>query len=63
VTHCDAATGTHASSCTAPRRCRYLGYSTDNGAYYYYHTEPGLSYQDTLSAVRADADAKGLPFR
>ncbi len=27
---------------------QYLGYTTDNGAYYYYHTEPNKNYEDTL---------------
>ena len=26
----------------------YLGYYTDNGAYYYYHTEDGQNYQQTM---------------
>ncbi len=41
----------------------YLGYWTDNGSYYYYKTEPGMNYQDTLLAVKADADRAGVPFR
>ncbi|MBM4397894.1 MAG: hypothetical protein FJ087_19690 [Deltaproteobacteria bacterium] len=40
----------------------HLGYWTDNGAYYYYAKEPGLNEQDTLLAVKADADARGIPF-
>lgn len=40
----------------------YLGYWTDNGAYYYYKTEPGMNYEDTLLAVKADADRLGVPF-
>ncbi len=40
----------------------YLGYWTDNGAYYYYHTAPGLNYQQTLLAVRDDAKARGIPY-
>ena len=27
---------------------QYLGYSTDNGAYYYYETEPHKNYEDTM---------------
>ena len=41
---------------------RYLGYWTDNGAFYYYHTAPGLNYHQTLIAVRDDAKRRGIPF-
>ncbi len=37
-----------------------LGYWTDNGAAYYYLTEPPLSYVDTLAAVKADFDRQGI---
>jgi hypothetical protein len=37
-----------------------LGYWTDAGATYYYSTEPGMSYMDTLSAVKADFDRSGV---
>lgn len=40
----------------------YLGYWTDNGAYYYYQTEPGMNEADTLLAVKDDADARGIPY-
>lgn len=40
----------------------YLGYWTDNGAYYYYHTEPGLNEEQTLLEVKAEADAIGIPY-
>ena len=39
-----------------------LGYWTDNGGYYYYRTEPGLNEEDTLLAVKADADRNGIPY-
>jgi len=39
-----------------------LGYWTDNGAAYYYKTEPGLTAEQTLLAVRDDAVARGLPY-
>ena len=55
--------GSAASARRADVSLQYLGYSTDNGAYYYYNTAPGLNYQETLAAVRRDADALGLPFR
>ncbi len=37
-----------------------LGYWTDNGARYYYHPDPNLSYQDTLIAVKASAAKAGI---
>jgi len=37
-----------------------LGYWTDNGATYYYATDPALSYSDTLRAVKADFDRQGI---
>lgn len=40
----------------------YIGYWTDNGAYYYYNTEPEMNEEDTLLAVKADADAMGIPY-
>jgi len=39
-----------------------LGYWTDNGSYYYYRTEPGKNYQDTLLAVKSYADEEGIPY-
>ena len=41
----------------------YLGYSTDNGAFYYYYTEPGTNYETTILDVKAYADEVGLPYR
>jgi len=52
----------------------YLGYSTDNGAYYYYQTEghapkrgppytPGDTYQKTLIDVKAYADSESIPYK
>jgi len=38
-----------------------LGYNTDNGAYYYYTTEPGKNYEDTMIAVREQHKKIGLP--
>lgn len=40
----------------------YLGYWTDNGAYYYYKTEPNMNEEDTLLAVRDDAVLRGIPY-
>jgi hypothetical protein len=39
-----------------------LGYWTDNGTAYYYQTATGEDAQDTLLAVKADADARGIPL-
>ncbi len=39
-----------------------LGYWTDNGAYYYYRTEPDLNEAETMLAVKADADARDIPL-
>jgi hypothetical protein len=41
----------------------YLGYSTDNGAYYYYLTEPGKNYEDTLIDVADALRADNIPVR
>ena len=41
----------------------YLGYSTDNGAYYYYNTEPDMNYEDTLIAVKKYADSEHIPYK
>jgi hypothetical protein len=38
----------------------YLGYYTDNGGYYYYNTQSGMNYQDTLINILQEID---LPFR
>mmetsp|Transcript_14835 Transcript_14835/g.43962 ORF Transcript_14835/g.43962 Transcript_14835/m.43962 type:complete len:865 (-) Transcript_14835:64-2658(-) len=42
---------------------QYLGYSTDNGAYYYYQTEPGKDYEDTLYDVADYAKEQKIPYR
>ena len=41
----------------------YLGYSTDNGAYYYYYTEPHKNYQQTMIDIKAYHDKVGLPTK
>lgn len=42
----------------------YLSYWTDNGAYYYYQTQPGENYQTTmLDAMSYERGALGLPIR
>lgn len=42
---------------------RYLGYSTDNGAYYYYNTVPQSNYEDTMLAVAQYAASEGIAYR
>ena len=41
----------------------YLGYWTDNGAYYYYHTESGKSYEDTMLDVKKYVDDNHIPYK
>ena len=44
---------------------QWLGYSTDNGAFYYYVTEPNKTYEDTMVDVKvmfcAARDPRGVP--
>lgn len=42
---------------------QYIGYTTDNGMYYYYHTEGNTTYQDTLSTVHKYSVANSIPYR
>eukprot|EP01084_Bolivina_argentea_P143819 252495_1 len=42
---------------------QYLGYSTDNGAYYYYYTEPGKNYQQTMIDISNYHKSVGLPTK
>jgi len=37
-----------------------IGYWTDNGATYYYHTAASLSYEQTLAAVKTEFDQLGI---
>ncbi|XP_072031493.1 uncharacterized protein [Amphiura filiformis] len=41
----------------------YLGYWTDNGAYYYYHTAPNMNYDETLMQVKKYSDGLNIPYR
>jgi len=41
---------------------KYLGYWTDNGAYYYYKDAPDMNYHQTLMAVKKSADRRGIPY-
>jgi hypothetical protein len=40
----------------------YVGYWTDNGAAYYYQTAEGMNEEDTLLAVKAEADTIGINY-
>jgi hypothetical protein len=42
---------------------QYLGFTTDNGAYYYYHTEPNATYEDTLISVSNYAKEQQIPYK
>jgi hypothetical protein len=42
---------------------RYLGYWTDNGAFYYYNYDPGLGYAGTLAALVQHLRARDVPVR
>jgi hypothetical protein len=42
---------------------KYLGYSTDNGAYYYYKPAPGKSYEETLLDVHDYAAQEQIPYK
>ena len=42
---------------------QYAGYTTDNGAYYYYNTMPGGNYEDTVVAIKKYADDIELPIK
>ena len=42
---------------------KYLGYWTDNGAFYYYNTLPGMNYEQTLIKLDQEFQEKGLPMR
>jgi hypothetical protein len=39
-----------------------LSYWTDNGAYYYYRTEPDTDYVTTLERAVGDCEARGIPI-
>ncbi|MEQ9504031.1 MAG: hypothetical protein RIT81_44660 [Deltaproteobacteria bacterium] len=60
--HLRADRGTTAPDRYADRGLSHLGYWTDNGAYYYYDTEPGMNEEDTMLAVKEEADRIGVPY-
>ncbi|XP_064616875.1 uncharacterized protein LOC135480876 [Liolophura sinensis] len=41
----------------------YLGYWTDNGAFYYYNTESKKNYEQTMLDVKQYTDSLNVPFR
>jgi len=41
----------------------YLQYSTDNGGFYHYNTEPNQTYQETIIEVKEHASKAGIPFK
>lgn len=54
--------GTTAPDRYADTGIGYLGYWTDNGAHYYYDTEGDLNEEDTMLAVKEEADRIGVPY-
>ena len=42
---------------------KYLGYTTDNGAYYYYLTEPGKNYEETILALKDYSVKEEIPYK
>ena len=41
----------------------HVGFATDNGAYYYYHTEPNTTYQQTMYDAQTYWESLDVPFR
>eukprot|EP00041_Stephanoeca_diplocostata_P034604 m.1187523 g.1187523 ORF g.1187523 m.1187523 type:complete len:876 (-) comp24549_c0_seq8:3093-5720(-) len=44
------------------RDLRVLGYYSDNGACYYYNTEPNMTYEETYAAIFEEASQKKIPY-
>ncbi|MFX0035380.1 MAG: hypothetical protein ACFE9I_07045 [Candidatus Hermodarchaeota archaeon] len=40
----------------------YLGFWTDNGAYYYYKTEKGMNYEDTMVSIKNYFEENNIPI-
>lgn len=38
-------------------------FTTDNGAYYYYNTEPGLNYEETILKLHAYTTVNKIPYQ
>ncbi|MHA1784505.1 MAG: hypothetical protein ACTSVE_04865 [Candidatus Helarchaeota archaeon] len=56
----------HDSKRKSPYDCptlKYLGYWTDNGAYYYYRTEKGLNYEETILKLNEYFDQEQIPIK
>ena len=56
----------HGKNFNTPRdvTTEYLGYWTDNGAYYYYKTlGPNITYEDTLIKLNQEFQVRGLPMK
>ncbi|XP_050393125.2 uncharacterized protein LOC126811499 [Patella vulgata] len=41
----------------------YIGYWTDNGGYYYYNTEPGKNYEQTMLDIKQDMNKTQIPYK
>jgi len=41
----------------------YLGFWTNNGGYYYYRTEKGMNYEDTMVEIKEYFDKYNIPIR
>ncbi|MFX1326968.1 MAG: hypothetical protein ACFE91_02335 [Promethearchaeota archaeon] len=40
----------------------YMGFWTDNGAYYYYKTEKGMNYEDTMVSIKEYFEESDIPI-
>ncbi|ELU14573.1 hypothetical protein CAPTEDRAFT_226975 [Capitella teleta] len=41
----------------------YIGYYTDNGAYYYHFKEPGMNYEQTMLAIQEYYTKSEIPYK
>jgi hypothetical protein len=55
--------GRHRPANDADIGLRYLGYWTDNGAFYYYNYDPALGYAGTLESLVQHYRARQIPIR
>ena len=53
--------GKSRSAQDSDRTANYLGYWTDNGAFYYYNTEPGKNYETTMLDVVQHLKSERIP--
>lgn len=42
---------------------KYIGYWTDAGAFYYYNTEPNITYEETMIDVKKEAMKEFVPYK